>query len=95
MKTKNEYIEILATQLKEWSAEVDHLTAKAENAAALLKTSYIEELDVLRAKQQAAEEKLKELEESGKYGWLALKDTADQVWDDLRIGLADVAAKLT
>ncbi|MBS4052016.1 coiled coil domain-containing protein [Methylomonas rivi] len=94
MKTKNEYIEILATQLREWSAEIDQLTEKTEKAAALVKLNYVEELNALHAKQQVAQAKLAELEESGHEGWEALKDTADKVWDDLKTGLAEVAAKL-
>lgn len=94
MKTKNEYIEILATQLREWSAEIDRLNEKVEKSAAQVKLNAVEELNALHAKQQAAQEKLKEMEDSGHEGWLALKDTADKVWDDLKTGLADVAAKL-
>ncbi|WGS88230.1 coiled coil domain-containing protein [Methylomonas sp. UP202] len=94
MKSKNEYIEILATQLREWSADIDQLSEKTEKAAALVKLNYIEELNALRAKQLAAEAKMTELEASGHEGWDAMKLTADRVWDDLRSSLADVAAKL-
>ncbi|WP_445369613.1 coiled coil domain-containing protein [Methylomonas sp. BW4-1] len=94
MKTKNDYIEILASQLREWSADIDQLNEKTEKAAALVKLNCVEELNTLHAKQQAAQEKLKELEESGHEGWEALKDTADKVWNDLRTGLADTVSKL-
>jgi hypothetical protein len=33
MKTKDEYIENLASELKEWSAQIDLLAAKTENVA--------------------------------------------------------------
>jgi outer membrane murein-binding lipoprotein Lpp len=64
MKTKDEYIDSLASELKDWSAQIDLLVAKAENAAADVKIKYAEELDALRAKQHAAVEKMKELEEA-------------------------------
>ena len=37
MKTKNEYIDSLATELKEWSAKIDLLVANSENATAEIK----------------------------------------------------------
>jgi hypothetical protein len=94
MKTKDEYIESLASELKEWSAQIDLLTAKAENASAHVKHTYIEELDTLRAKQHAAAEKMKELEAAGSDVWETIKETADKVWDDLRTGLTSAASKL-
>ncbi|WP_446811348.1 coiled coil domain-containing protein [Methylomonas sp. 2BW1-5-20] len=93
MKSKNEYIEDLSTQLREWSAQIDQLTAETEKAAALAKLNYGEDLSALRAKKQLANQKLQELEATSSEGWESLKDTADNVWDDLRIGLADAVAK--
>lgn len=93
MKTKDEYIESLAAELKEWSAQIDLLNAKAENAAAEARLKYAEELDALRAKQQVAVLKIKELEAASGDAWQTVKETADKVWDDLRIGLASTVAK--
>ncbi len=93
MKTKDQYIESLASELKEWSAQIDLLTAKAENSIADVKLSYEEDLDALRAKQHEAAKKIKELEESSGDAWQTIKETADSVWDDLRAGVASVASK--
>ena len=93
MKTKDEYIESLASELKEWSAQIDLLAAKMENAAADMKIKYAEELDALRAKQHAAAEKMKELEEASGDAWGTVKETADTVWDDLKTGLASAVSK--
>lgn len=93
MKTKDEYIESLASELKEWSAQIDILTAKTENLATQAKLKYSEELSVLRAKLDAAAEKMKELEGAGGDAWETVKETADKVRDDIRVGLADVASK--
>ena len=62
MKTKNEYIELLSTELRELSAEIDVLTEKADQAAKLVKQNCVADLEVLRAKQFAAIEKMKELD---------------------------------
>jgi uncharacterized protein YicC (UPF0701 family) len=93
MKTKDEYIEKLTSELKEWSAQIDILTARTEIAAADLKLKYAEELEELRSKQHAAAEKLKELEDASGDAWKTVKETADKVWNDLRTGLADVTSK--
>ena len=93
MKTKDEYIESLASELKEWSAQVDLLAAKTENATADVKLKYAEELDALRAKQHAAAEKMKELQEASGDAWGTVKETAVEVWEDLKTGLASAVAK--
>jgi chromosome segregation ATPase len=93
MKTKDEYIEKLTSELKEWSAQIDILTARTEIASADLKLKYAEELEELRSKQHAAAEKLKELEDASGDAWKTVKETADKVWNDLRTGLADVTSK--
>ena len=93
MKNREEYIENLSIELKEWSAQIDVLTAKAENAAADLKLKYQEDIEALRRKQQAAAEKIKELQETSGDAWESVKETAEHVWDDLRTGLAAVVSK--
>ena len=93
MKTKEEFIESLATQLKTWSAEIDVLQAKAEIAADDVKLKYQQEIEALRVKERTAEEKIKELKDSSGDAWETIKDTTEHVWHDLRTGLAGVADK--
>ena len=93
MKTKNEYIESLTAELKEWSTQIDVLAANAESAAADAKLKYAEELAELRTKQHAAAAKIQELEEASDDAWVTVKDTAVEVWDDLKTGLASAVAK--
>ncbi|MGR8932340.1 MAG: coiled coil domain-containing protein [Gammaproteobacteria bacterium] len=69
MKTKNEYIEILATELKELGAEIDDLTEKADQAAKLVKQICAADIEVLRVKQFAAIEKMKELDGYRSEAW--------------------------
>jgi len=93
MKTKDEYIESFASELKDWSAQIDVMTAKTEKSAGMVKLKYVQELNAIRAKQHTAGEKMKELESTGADAWDAAKATADKVWDDLRSGLATAASK--
>lgn len=93
MKTKDEYIEKLAAELKGWSADIDALNAKAEIASADLKVKYHEEIEALRVKEREASEKIKELQAAGSDAWDSVKETSEKVWHDLRTGLASVVDK--
>ena len=93
MKSKEEYIDSLATELKELSAEIDALTAKAEILAVDARLKYQEDIESLKEKERIAIDKLKELQNAGGDAWKVIKDTAELVWHDLRTGLASVASK--
>lgn len=93
MKTKEEYIENFASELKDWSAKIDELSAKTEKSAGMVKLKYVQELNAIRVKQHNAGEKMKELEGASAEAWEAAKDTADKLWDDLRSGLASTVSK--
>ncbi len=93
MKTKEEYIDRLAAELKEWSAQIDALTVKAETAAEDVKLKYHADIDALRVKQTEAAEKIKELQTSSGDAWESVKETAENVWHELRTGVASVVEK--
>ena len=93
MEIQNAYKQKMAAQLKEWSAQISLLEAKAENAGADMKVKRAEVLHELRAKQRAASEKLKELEKASGEAWEQAKATADQIWEDLKTGITDARSK--
>ncbi|MCK9382494.1 MAG: hypothetical protein M0P95_15700 [Sulfuritalea sp.] len=93
MELQEAYRQKMAAQLKEWSAQIDLLEAKAENAGADMKVKRAEQLDELRAKQRKASEKLQDLEKASGEAWEQVKTTADKVWEDLKTGIADAHAK--
>ena len=76
MKTKDEYIESLASELKEWSAQINLLAAKTGERSGRCEAKCVQELDAFRAKQHDAAEKMKELEETGGDARVTLKETA-------------------
>ena len=59
----------------------------------MVKLKYFEDVNSLHTKQQAASDKIKELEEASAEAWDAAKETVDKIWDELRIGLASAASK--
>jgi hypothetical protein len=93
MEIQKAYKQKLSAQLKEWSAQIDLLEAKAANAGADIKVKHAEQLHELRAKQRAASEKMKELEKASGKAWEQVKTTADKIWDDLKTGVADAKSK--
>jgi glycerol-3-phosphate cytidylyltransferase-like family protein len=93
MEIQDAYKQKMAAQLKEWSAQIDLLEAKVENAGADMKVKRTKQLHELRAKQRAATEKMKELGKASGAAWEQVKVTADKIWDDLKAGVADAQSK--
>ena len=93
MEIQDAYKQKLAAQLKEWSAQINLLEAKVENAGADVKVKRAEVLHGLRAKQRAASEKMQELEKASGDAWEQAKVTADKIWGDLKAGVAEAQAK--
>ncbi len=76
MNSKQAYEKKVQAQLDEWSAEMDKLKAKAEQADADAKLKLNDEIDEIQAKRKVAEEKLQEL-----------KSASDDAWDDVKRGI--------
>jgi hypothetical protein len=93
MEIQDAYRQKLGAQLKEWSAQINLLEAKVENAAAEVKVKGAEELRELRAKQRAASEKMKELGKAGGEAWEQVKESADKIWAELKTGVANAQSK--
>lgn len=93
MELQEAYKQKLTAQLNEWSAQLNLLEAKAENAGADVRVRHAEELQALRAKLHAASEKLQALEKSSGEAWEQVKETADKVWEDIKTGFAEAHAK--
>lgn len=95
MEIQTAYKQKMAAQLKEWGAQLDLMEAKAENIGADIKIKHAEKLHELRAKQHAASVKMEELEKSSGEAWEQVKVTADKIWDDLKVGIAEAHSKFS
>lgn len=69
MSKKQAYEQKFQAQFEAWSAEIDKLKAKAEQADADAQIAYYEEVEKLRARQGEMKQKLKELKDSGDDAW--------------------------
>ena len=93
MKSREEYIDKLAVQLKEWSAKIDDLQSKARAASADAKVEYENQIRQLKEKQSIAMKKLQELKGASAEAWDTLKTGAEAAWAEL--AKAVTAAKET
>ena len=93
MEIQEAYKQKRATQLKEWTAQINLLEARIENAGAEMAVKRAEALQELRARQRVASEKMLELEKSTGEAWVQVKEAADKIWDDLKKGVAYAHSK--
>jgi uncharacterized coiled-coil DUF342 family protein len=85
MKSKREqYIDKMAEQLKEWSAAIDDLESRISGASAEAKLQYAQRIQDLKEKRDALSIKLRELGETGSEAWDALKSGVETSWDELQ-----------
>ena len=66
MKNREAYREKLEAQMREWSAKIDLLKAKADQAEAEAKIEYSKRIEDLRQRKEALQTQLAELKNAGK-----------------------------
>ena len=87
------YEEKLDAQLKEWSAQITLLKAKADNAKADAKIEYYKTIEALQRKQNEAKTKLQELKTAGDEAWEDLKTGAEKAWAEVKTAFHDAISK--
>lgn len=80
MSSRDEYVRKMQLKLEEWNADIDALSAKANEVSADLKNDYNEQIVVLKAKQAAARQKIAEMQKVGESAWQDLKAGMDLAW---------------
>jgi hypothetical protein len=94
MKDKRKaYEEKLDAQLKEWSAQISLLKAKADNAKADVKIEYYKTIESLQGKQNEAKTKLQELKTADDEAWEDIKTGAEKVWAEAKTAYHDASSR--
>jgi hypothetical protein len=94
MKEKRKaYEEKLDAQLKEWSAQIALLKAKADNAKADVKIDYYKTIDAVQRKQEEARTKLQELKAAGDEAWEDVKKGAEKAWSEVKTAYHDAKSR--
>jgi len=83
MGKKEEYQAKVEAQLKKWGVELEELKAKAAKATAGAKAELNKQIEILKARQDVAQKKLKEL-----------KAASGEAWKDVKTGLEKTVADL-
>lgn len=79
--------------MKEWSAQIALLRAKADNAKADAKIEYYKTVDALQHKQDEAKTKLLELKAAGDEAWEDLKAGAEKAWAEVKTAYHDATSR--
>lgn len=87
------YEEKFDAQLKEWSAEIALLNAKADKAKAEVKIEYYKTIETLQGKRDAAKMKLQELKTAGDDAWEDLKTGAEKVWTEVKTAFQSASSR--
>ena len=83
MSSKDDYVRKMHSKLDQWSAEIDALAARADQAKAEARGDYHRQIEALRDKQSQARAKLDELQGSGEGAWQDLKAGVEMAWDSM------------
>lgn len=94
MSLRKEYQQKVEEKTKEWGAKLEEFKAKAEGVQAETKMQLYEEIKTLNAKQEAAQEKLHQLQKAGEDAWEDLRTGVDNALDDLSHALNAAKSKI-
>jgi hypothetical protein len=93
MDKRKVYEEKFEAQLKQWSAEIALLKAKADKATAEAKIEYYKVIEVFQRKQETAMMKLQELRDAGDDGWEDLKIGAEKAWAEVKTAFQNAVSR--
>ena len=93
MGMKQAYEKKLQARLDQWSAEIDRLKARADEAQADVQVKYYNQVKELRKIQAQANRELTELKASGDHAWEELKAGTEKVWDSLEQAIEAAKAR--
>lgn len=93
MKKKEEYIDKMTAQLKDWSRKIDELEFKARATKADARVSYENRIQDMKAKREAVSKKLHELKGAGTGAWESMTAGVDAAWDEFKHAFAEAKDK--
>jgi multidrug resistance efflux pump len=93
MSTKEEFVRTMHAKLDQWNAEIDALSARAEQAEADARAEYHKQLEILRSKRDQARGKLGEVESASEGAWQDLKAGVELAWESVSEAVRSAAAR--
>ena len=93
MKNREEYIEKMTAQLKEWSRKIDLLEFKARAAKADAKITYEQRIRDMKSKREAVMTRLQELKGAGNEAWESMTTGVEAAWDEFKRAFTEAKDK--
>ncbi len=90
---RDEYIDMMAHQLKEWSAKIDELESQIGAAGAEMKSALEQRIRDIKDKRDAMSQKLQEVRNSSGDAWKTLATGMDTAWDAFRAAFRSAVDK--
>jgi uncharacterized coiled-coil DUF342 family protein len=84
MGLKETYQEKMEAQLKEWTARLTELKARADQAGADAKVQLNQQIENLRARKDATQQKLNEIKAASADSWETLKAGTEKALDEMK-----------
>jgi hypothetical protein len=93
MSTKDEFVRKMHAKLDQWNAEIDALSAKADQTEASARAEFHKQLEVLRSKGDQARGKLGEVESASEGAWQDLKAGVELAWESVSEAVRSATAR--
>jgi len=93
MSMRQAYIDKIQARLNEWDAEIEKLTAQADEAGADAKIRYEKQVDDLKKRQKEAQLKLDDMRKAGEDAWDDMKAGVEDAWKSLEKGIKDATSR--
>jgi uncharacterized protein YdaT len=93
MNKKDEYLEKLEAQLKDWKAKIDRLEGRVSMASSETKAELTKAIEELRLKKKVVKEKWDEAHRMGGETWETLKEGVEKAAAELKQALDKVVSR--
>ena len=84
MKNRDEYIEQMTAQLKEWSRKIDELEFKARAARADARITYEKRIQDMKNKRESVITRLQEMKVAGNEAWESMTTGVEAAWVEFK-----------
>jgi hypothetical protein len=82
--SREDYVKKLRDQLEKWNSEIDALKVDAQRGKVNTELEFEKRIAQLRRNCEAANERIKQIQESDNIGWEELKEGAEEAWNGIK-----------
>ncbi len=78
---KDAYVQKLKAKIDEWNADLDKLSAKADQADGETKIKYQQQIEDLKSKRKELQDKVTNLKDASESAWEDIKEGVEKSWE--------------